>query len=391
MTPEQEYALSAWRARKNIFVTGQGGTGKSALIKCMYEQDPSIHVTALTGCAAILLGCGARTLHSWAGLTATSDAPHASAVKRWRAVKTLVIDEVSMLSAELFESLDRTGRRLRKSNALFGGIQLVLTGDFFQLPPVEGLFCFKSALWNFETILLTTNFRQTDPAFQDMLTQIRNGKLLKASVKALKARVGHGDGFTRLVPTRAKADRINQDEYAKLPGTEHVFAVERVCPPTLAATYAKELDALVKNAKLDAVVLKVGTRVMCTVNLTKAICNGSQGVVQRFERDWPVVNFQYETIVMNPHMWSVDDTRAIGVKQLPLIHAWAITIHKSQGATLDTAEIDIGKGIFEAGQTYVALSRVKSFAGLFISELDFKGFLLDQDVVQFYSDLQKPI
>lgn len=391
MTPEQDEAIQDWRSGQNLFITGQGGTGKSQVIKYIWEHDPTVHVTAMTGCAALLLGCGAKTLHSWAGLGIASELPHVSALSRWRKTKTLIVDEVSMMSADLFEKLDRIGRRLRKSNKLFGGIQLILSGDFFQLPPVEGLFCFKSPLWSFKTIVFTTNFRQSDPLYQEMLTQIRQGKLSKASVRALKGRVIAGDGFTRLVPTRSKADKINQTEYSKLEGPEYDFPLQRVCPEGLKGMYTSDLDSLVKHARLDHLKLKVGTRVMCTVNLTPTICNGSQGVVERFDGGMPVIKFSTGTMTMTPHLWPVEDQRTIGVAQLPLMHAWAITIHKSQGATLDTAVIDIGKDMFEAGQAYVALSRVKAFSGLYVSELDFSRFLLDTDVVAFYAQFEKPI
>jgi len=393
MTPEQQLALDGWKRGENIFITGQGGTGKTAVIK--HLADPGVRVTALTGCAAVLLGETATTLHSWAGIGVGGGLDtvlgNKAAVSRWRSTERLIIDEVSMMSKELFELLDTIGKRVRRSSKLFGGIQLLVSGDFFQLPPVEGSFCFESPLWQeFTTIFFERNFRQSDPVYQTILSEIRRGTLSKTSFKALKARVVDGDGFTRIVPTRAKADKINTDEYAALTGEEIVFRTAVYRSSSLEESLQRELDYLEKNIRAPKELsLKVGARVMCIVNLKDHdLCNGSQGVVVAFVGGHPQVRFKNATVVMMPHMWSIKKQAAVGVKQIPLMLAWAITIHKSQGATLDTAKIDVGSDIFECGQTYVALSRVRSLENLYLTHFDVSKIRLNPKVVQYYEALK---
>ena len=390
MTPEQELAIDGWEKGLNIFITGQGGTGKTEVIKRLVDAYPTARVTALTGCAAVLLGENATTLHSWAGIGVNAEfCGTKAAVSRWRDTDRLIIDEVSMMSKELFELLDTIGKRVRKSSKLFGGIQLLVSGDFFQLPPVEGAFCFESPLWaNFMPIFFEKNFRQSDPVYQTILSEIRRGTLSKPSFKALKARVIDGDGFTRIVPTRAKADKINTDEYAALKGEERVFRMAVYRPHDDSGQ--RELDYLEKNIRAPKELrLKVGARVMCIVNLKDYdLCNGSQGVVVAYVGGYPQVRFKNATVVMTPHMWSVKKNMSVGLKQVPLMLAWAITIHKSQGATLDTAKIDVGSDIFECGQTYVALSRVRALENLYLTHFDVSKIRLNPKVVQYYEALK---
>jgi ATP-dependent DNA helicase PIF1 len=390
MTPEQDLAIDGWKKGLNIFITGQGGTGKTAVIKHIVDEYPTARVTALTGCAAVLLGESATTLHSWAGIGVNAEfCGSSAAVSRWRNTDRLIIDEVSMMSKELFELLDTIGKRVRKSSKLFGGIQLLVSGDFFQLPPVEGAFCFESPLWaKFIPIFFERNFRQSDPVYQTILSEIRRGTLSKTSFKALKARVIDGDGFTRIVPTRAKADKINTDEYAALTGEERVFRMAVYRPHD--ESVQRELDYLEKNIRAPKELsLKVGARVMCIVNLKELdLCNGSQGVVVAFVGGNPQVRFKHTTAVMTPHMWSIKKNMSVGLKQIPLMLAWAITIHKSQGATLDTAKIDVGSDIFECGQTYVALSRVRALENLYLTHFDVSKIRLNPKVLEYYAALK---
>jgi ATP-dependent DNA helicase PIF1 len=433
---EQINAFTAYTQGTNIFITGPGGTGKTALIKYI-QKDASrkgfqIQVCALTGCAAVLLECKAKTLHSWAGIglgTASLDQLTTKIMKNryakdnWKNTDILVVDEVSMMSQKLFELLDAIGKTIRKNSKPFGGIQLIFSGDFYQLPPVGDKddtettrFCFESLLW-YQTfskdnhIQLTKIFRQSDPVYQKILNQIREGRLKRSSNEVLLHNVGRQFAVdnevrpTKLFPTRNKVEQVNTKEMNGLKTDELEYKLKYHSDLEMTATeivkrrqftreqIQTELLYLKANLRCDEVVkLKVGAQVMCIVNIEldngQTLCNGSQGVITRLsEQGLPVVKFGSFETVMGYHVWPSENIPGIGVSQLPLILAWALTIHKSQGATLDIAEIDAGSGIFECGQTYVALSRVKSLEGLYLTSFDASKIKVSRKVQEFYNSI----
>jgi ATP-dependent DNA helicase PIF1 len=336
-----------------------------------------------------------------------------------------------MMSQKLFELLDAIGKAIRRNTRPFGGIQLIFSGDFYQLPPVgdkedpESVkFCFESPLW-LETfavenhIQLTKIFRQSDLVYQKILNQIREGRLKRSSNEILLQNVQKKMPEdlqitpTKLFPTKNKVDAINVYEMEKLKTEEIEFNIKfhsdlEMTPSEMRMRaqyqYTKEqlqteLMYLKGNLRCDETVrLKIGAQVMCIVNIELdnggMICNGSQGIVTKFsELGTPVVRFKsfndksvYE-MTMGYHLWTSENIPGIGVSQIPLILAWALTIHKSQGATLDVAELDAGSNIFECGQTYVALSRVKSLEGLYLSSFDASEIKINRKVQEFYKML----
>jgi ATP-dependent DNA helicase PIF1 len=436
---EQQIAYNKYIEGKNIFITGPGGTGKTALIRCIhkdaYKKCKDIQVCALTGCAAVLLECKAKTIHSWASIglangtiesMVTRIMKNRFAKAQWKETDILVIDEVSMMSKKIFEMLDAIGKAVRKNVKPFGGIQLIFSGDFYQLPPVGNKdepettqFCFESPLW-FETfaksdhIMLKHIFRQSDAIYQRILNQIREGRLKRSSNEMLLHNVGKEIPNdcqirpTKLFPTRNKVDYINVTEMNNLEGKEHEFNIKyhsdlemnkeerQIRMGFTKEQIETELLYLKGNLRCDEVVkLKIGSQVMCIVNIElsngETLCNGAQGIVININSDgYPIVKYKngYQ-MVMYRHIWQSELIPGIGVSQVPLILAWALTIHKAQGSTLDIAEVDVGSGIFECGQTYVALSRVKSLEGLYLTSFDAKRIRINKKVQEFYEMLEE--
>jgi ATP-dependent DNA helicase PIF1 len=438
LSEEQQLAFNKYVQGDNIFITGPGGSGKSALIKMIYKHAYShfkdIQVTALTGCAAVLLNCKAKTLHSWAGIglgngsidqLITKIKKNKFAKSLWKCTDILVVDEVSMLSLKLFNILNEIGKSIRGNQKPFGGIQLVFSGDFFQLPPVGDRdeldtqrFCFESDDWNSVfhrdcQIQLVKIFRQRDELYSSILNQIREGKIKRKSNDLLLQYVGRSLNEnlvaepTKLFPTKNKVENINNTKMSTLKGESKDFTIKYLKDLEMTKTermirsefsekdIQAELDFLAGNLICEKeLTLKIGSQVMCIVNIQTDIglevCNGSQGIVTGFCEitGTPQVKFNNGiTRIMIRHVWSSDKIPGIGVSQVPLILAWALTIHKSQGATMDAAEIDVGSGIFECGQTYVALSRVKSLDGLYLTSFDATRIRINKKVKEFYESL----
>ncbi len=435
LSSEQKQVLQAFHCGKNVFLTGPGGAGKTALIKYMVElgerDEKVVQVCALTGCAAVLLDCkGAKTVHSWAGIGLangdTSDIVHAVSSnkhkrKPWMKTDILIVDEVSMMSKKLFELLSLIAQRIRrKPNVPFGGIQVIFSGDFYQLPPVGNLefpdtiaFCFESKEWRRTfgaCIQLTKIFRQKDEIYCKILNQIRVGKLSRSSYTRLMERVRAEKSQTNIKPTllyprRRDVDMINAMELKKLETEAKTYNLVRANDLTSEKKdndffnmmspegYDREWQFLENNIMADKkLVLKVGAQVMCVANIDMEgdypIVNGSQGIVTEFQKGLPMVQFNDgQKRLISEHTWASELCPKLGVKQIPLIHAWAITIHKAQGVTLELAEVDAGNSIFECGQTYVALSRVKSLSGLHLTSFNPNKIKINKKVMEFYKTL----
>jgi len=439
LNEEQLDALTHILDGKSIFVTGPGGSGKSYLLEVLQEEfrllGKVLAITALTGCAALLLGPKAKTLHSWAGIglgkgdidvIISSIVMNGRKKKAWIKTDCLVIDEVSMMTPQLLEMLDAVGRRVRKCRTEpFGGLQVVFVGDFYQLPPVsndKSPFAFQSPLWNQivkATISLKTIYRQSDEIFQKVLGEARTGTLSQESIEILKGRMNLPWKKELIRPTllftrNADVGEINYSHFAKLGGEAKVYKVRTVQPseavPGTLDGFLKTstqivhglttqeliwaIERLDKDAPYDKeLTLKVDAQVMLLVNLNQeaGLINGSRGIVKSFDKEGnPVVLFASNNIMVpvKPHVWKIEGETNLGREQIPLRLAYALTIHKAQGASLDSAFIDIGSSTFEYGQAYVALSRVRNLNSLFVYEFDPKAFRVHPAVNDFYNGLR---
>ena len=434
----QQAAFDAIMEGKSIFLTGPGGTGKSFLIKEAFDKLSTpghcVSLTAMTGCASLLLHSKAKTLHSWSGIGLGTDVVPLLVGKikksnrarlRWLKTDTLVIDEVSMLTAELFEKLEEIARKIRKNERPFGGIQLIMVGDFFQLPPVskgEVSFVFESPVWasmGLTTYALTKIVRQKNPEFQAILNEARTGQLTKASLKVLRSRMDLDYKSLEIQPSmlftrRGEVDSINTTHLKKLTTEKKTYTATTVFNPITQtrglSTTSPEVQAAVQA--LDKVAaysveltLAVGAQVMLLSNMNPGagLVNGSRGVVVGFERPpekedlsgsstpaknndvlFPVVRFKGGKQLIQFHDWELQEFPGVKRQQIPLKLAYAITIHKAQGATLDCALIDVGGRTFEYGQAYTALSRVKDMESLFIHDITPEAFKAHPKVVAFY-------
>ena len=425
LTSDQERALQAVQSGRNIFLTGSAGTGKSYVLRHLIAAlkrrhgNNAVHVTASTGAAAVLIG--GTTLHAFAGIgLGKEDA--AALVKRvyankltsarWQRARALIIDEVSMIDCDLFDKMDYIARQLKTPGRPFGGLQLIVCGDFFQLPPVSGSsatgpkrFAFQSEAWKQavqETVELKRVMRQGEEKFVRVLNELRWGKVSAASSAALlscqhqarSAQWADGVELTKLYPYNVNVRAENEKRLQSLPGDVVTFTAEDAIKGR--AGSLNRLDALGVEKTLQ---LKIGAQVMCLKNLDVAsgLVNGARGVVVGMAANttsgagklWPKVQFACGiSQVMTPETWSVLEADSVIAerKQVPLSLAWAVSVHKCQGMTLDRVEASLSQA-FDHGMVYVALSRVKSLDGLRLRGFTAAKATAHPAVVAFYRSL----
>jgi ATP-dependent DNA helicase PIF1 len=414
LSESQRLAIDNIESGKNVFVTGCAGSGKSYLLHYLKEniKNKFLQITATTGIAAVNIG--GTTLHSWACL-GLEELPIEQIVKnimspkgihvrrRIQSTEVLAIDEISMLSRETFENLNTLLQAVRCSSEPFGGIQLIMFGDFFQLPPVKSEnFCFESDLWkneNIKTIILKEVFRQDDKRFVELLNNIRYGRVLEDDINLLKTR--HNIKSTGIIqPTilsthNSYVEKINAEYLNKLPTEEKTYI----------ASYdgkAEKIEILKRNCLAkDVLILKKGCQVMMLKNTyqKEGIINGSIGIVVDFthsNKAYPIVQFENgKELVIKNDVWEISsynrETQKINIEaemaQIPLNLAWAMTVHKSQGMTIDKVECSLANS-FAEGQVYVALSRVRSLEGLFIKSFDVNKIKTNKKILDFYENLE---
>lgn len=393
--------------KNNIFLTGAGGTGKSFLIKKLKKDLETkycrnVAVTAMTGVSANVIN--GATLHSVLGLrlgVGSYDAlykmilTNKKILTRWRCINVLIVDEVSMLSITLFEKIEKLARAFRNDPRPFGGMQIVLVGDMAQLPPVkDDKFIFESSIWNKvieKTIYLTEIIRQTDPVFRQVLNKVRMGIVDEQVEQVLKSReikYKSKDGFipTMLESINAKVDKVNQTYYDRLEGAEHTYKIK---PKFYKNIVYKE--KYLNNLKFeDELSLKMGAQVMYLTNNIEGLFNGSRGIIVGFVDNMPLVLFTNGMkLLISPETLDIEeqDELIMSYTQIPLKLAYSVTVHRAQGCTLSLTRINF-KNIFEYGQAYTALSRVKSLEGLYIRNLDFNVIKCHPSIKQFYEGLE---
>ena len=415
LNDKQSIAFGYMVQGKNIFITGPGGTGKSAIIKIFkkkYNNSKIISITSTTGTSAILLN--GTTLHSYLGIGTGADTVEKLVSKitgwkwlreRWCNLQCLIIDEISMLDPDLFDKLEYIARIIRKNSIAFGGIQLILSGDFLQLPCVgTEKFCFQAQSWDLcmdNTIYLTDIIRQGDNTFQNCLNNIRVGNITPEVHDILESCRGKvlNNNFgiipTKLYSTNADVDRINNIELDKLSKNNIQFyqydmeikVQGNVNKTNLSTKYKKYCNA---PAEIQ---LCVGAQVILLKNLDMAngLANGSRGIIVKFIDDFPMVKFlNGMEILITPNLWEIkeNDKVVLYMQQLPLKVAYALSIHRGQGCSLDYVQVDLSN-IFEYGQAYVALSRVKNLSGLSIIEIVYEMIKAHPIAVEYYENLSK--
>jgi len=406
----QSEACKILKAGYSVFLTGAPGSGKTYLlneyIRYLKDRGVVVGVTASTGIAATHLG--GFTIHSWAGIgigRQASDmdivrmATNRRVAKRFARAETLIIDEISMLDADRLDLVDRVARVAKGSFEPFGGMQIVLSGDFFQLPPVarEGepppRFAYHSRAWkttNMKVCYLHEQYRQGDKEFVGVLNAIRRAEVDDMTVSLLRVLRNSGlarQRVTKLYSHNVDVNAENSRELARLSGKEKYYRMEVFGAKSL-------LDSL-KNGCLasELVTVKKGAAVIFVKNnFEKGYVNGTLGTVSDFDEwDFPIVRtFSGREIVASPETWSIEENGRVLAKvtQVPLRLAWAITIHKSQGMTIDAAEIDLSDA-FERGMGYVALSRVRSLAGIKLVGFNGVALQVSPEILAFDRELLK--
>jgi ATP-dependent DNA helicase PIF1 len=408
-------------------------------------------VTSTTGCSSVLLSNNieingqkipVKTINSWSGVRLCKGlnesivdkvVKNKFAASKWRKIKVLIIDEISMMSCKMFNVLDSIGKLTKKNNLPFGGIQVIILGDFLQLPPVPDfsdpetkMFTFESENWYkviplANHIELKTIFRQKDEVFRNILNEIRIGELSQKNKEILQGMVGRkynpdeNNGIIplQILPTRNQVSTINKTLYDNISGDEFIYTSKLLTNSKIYVDSNKpitsedlmkckgltpeQLEFEIKNLKNDipvedSITLKIGVPVMILVNLDleNSISNGTLGIVCRFTKisDYsiPTIKFSNGTErLMEYYTWQNPDFPTIIISQLPLTLAYASSIHKQQGSSIEMARMNLGYSVFENSQIYVALSRVTSLDGLYLDSFHAQKISVNKKAKEFYN------
>ena len=406
---KQAQALAVMLKGESVFLTGPPGAGKTFVLNEFVRRatrlGKSVAVTASTGIAATHIG--GTTIHSWSGLGIRDDlqprdrqqlANNTKLVKRYNSVDVLVIDEVSMLHGHRLDMVNQVCKLLRKSDKPFGGLQVILVGDLFQLPPVtRGSdltdFMHESAAWQEldpQICYITEQHRQKNDGLLELLEAMRSGGLESFHEELLAERIvqkpDENEVLTRLFAHNVDIDTVNQRHLDAIKDEVHEYVMDT-------KGSAAKVEQLRRSVLApDILELKIGAEVMFVANNPSAgFVNGTRGQVIEFRDDQPVVKLaSRRTIKVGQHSWKLEEDGKVRaeVSQLPLRLAWAITIHKSQGMSLDAAEIDLSKS-FTPGMGYVALSRIRSLNGLYLAGINSMALQMHPAIFEFDRNLRK--
>lgn len=409
----QEEALEVLNSSANVFLTGQAGTGKSTVLKrwLASKKLSDYAVTASTGIAALLVG--GRTVHSFFRI-GTGDKPlkellegrSPSTRRALQGIKILVIDEVSMISADLLGKLERVAAHDRHQQDLpWGGLQVVVVGDMAQLPPVNGEWSFTSPAWKasrFVPVVLQTQLRTSDIEFASILRRIGRGELDEEVCAFLDSRVvtqGLPYNWVRLMGKRSQADVWNHDRLMEITRSPVYLKADRYCAPGMEWMLEKIAESMPIP---QSIAIAEGAFVMFRWNIPEiGVANGTTGYVEEINLDRGEIQVRLADLSGNPGPAVVTCAKAqfafpepdrrpprAAIHQFPLQLAWAITIHKSQGATLDRAVVNLGD-LWDPGQAYVALSRVRTKEGLAITGWSPESFVFDSSVSALYDVMER--
>lgn len=433
--------------KRNIYISGPGGTGKSYSIGLIKKECNRLRIncslTATTGVAAHGLGNGASTIHRWSSIN-LGDKPAEVITKnirttkersrRWKDTDVLVIDEVSMLGSQILTLIDRVGKDIRIGKRetkkllsekmpipCFGGIQVILSGDFLQLMPIGDDFCFKSPVWNELNLFyfrMTFPYRYPDENHFSLLSRVRVAKHTEEDIEAMRERVKAYEEYrkrerdgsleesikpTRIYSLKRDVEAINKVELEKLEGDVIAYEAE----DTIIVKTNKEgvpivsIDNLNTTEYMDymdsivdkEIMMKTGSQVLLTKNLSvdDGLVNGSRGVVIGCYDERITVKFKSGAQVdITPYNYEFEDDKVTVIRtQFPLILCWALTTHKIQGSTLDYAIIDIGTSIFSAGQAYVSLSRCRRLKDIMIINVMPEKIKADPEALEFEEKMTK--
>lgn len=397
----QDQALYLMSSGRSVFLTGPAGSGKTHVLNQFIRQQKrkgkEIAVTASTGIAATHIG--GTTIHSWSGLGIRDELTNQDRLwltdnsrlsKRYAMTDILIIDEVSMLHGKRLDMINEAAQLLRASHEPFGGMQVILTGDLFQLPPISRGnepedFAHMSEAWQQldpAICYLTSQHRQDDGDLLTILDALRANDFDEYHADILQERIGvppdETVALTRLYTHNVNVDTINNQQLDALEGDVEIYEMKT-------SGRSQFIESLQKSVLAPEILeLKVGAEVMFVANnFAAGFANGTRGRVIEFDGDSPIVKLQSngKMIKVEPHIWRYeeDGRERATVSQLPLRLAWAITIHKSQGMSLDSALIDLSRA-FTYGMGYVALSRVRSIEGLYLSGINNRALQLHPEI-----------
>mgnify|MGYP001605289251 FL=1 len=400
----QSEALDILKMGKNVFITGPAGSGKTfvlnSYIQYLKSHAVDVAVTASTGIAATHLG--GQTIHSWSGLGVRDvltdydieDLMERQYLyKRFDRTKVLIIDEVSMLHHFRLDLIEWICRQMKRNEKPFGGMQIILCGDFFQLPPVsrgetvESEFAYKAESWlasKFTVCHLSEQHRQRDNTYLGILNQIRENKVSERTIELLKTRLNKDSESvgesTRLYTHNIDVDVVNKRHLDLLKTQNKNYHMTSKGSHGLSLTLKKSC------LSPEVLELKVGARVMFTKNhMEGGYVNGTLGVVKEFNSygDPVVLTNSGMSFTVRPESWKIEEEGKVKaeISQLPLRLAWAITVHKSQGMSLDSMEVDLSKS-FVKGMGYVALSRVRSLEGMKLLGFNQMSLEVDAEVLE---------